>query len=47
MHPAGFQWSEGSVAGDSPTIAELELAANWNRVVERKAVGVAFLTSKL
>ena len=47
VHPAGFQWSEGSVADESPTIAELALAANWNRVVERKAAGVAFLKSKL
>jgi hypothetical protein len=47
VHPAGFQWSEGSVADESPTIAELALAANWNRVVERKAAGIAFLVSKL
>jgi hypothetical protein len=47
MHPAGFQWLEGSVADESPVIAELALAANWNRVVERKAAGVAFLKSKL
>ncbi len=47
VHPSGFQWNEGSVAGESPTIAELALAANWNRVVERKAAGLAFLVSKL
>ncbi|NKX43599.1 major capsid protein [Roseicyclus persicicus] len=47
MHPAGFQWLEGSVAGESPTIAELALAANWNRVVERKAVGLAFLIARV
>lgn len=47
VHPAGFQWNEGSVAGESPTIAELALAANWNRVVERKAAGLAFLVAKL
>jgi len=43
IHPAGFSWVEGSVAGDSPTIAELKAAANWDRVVERKAVPIAFL----
>lgn len=42
-HPLGFKWLEGSVVGASPTIAELALAANWDRVVERKAVPVAFL----
>lgn len=29
VHPAGFAWAEGTVAGESPTIAELALAANW------------------
>lgn len=47
VHPAGFQWREQTVADESPTIAELVLAANWSRVVERKAVGLAFLKSKL
>ena len=47
VHPAGFQWREQSVADESPTIAELALPANWTRVVERKAVGLAFLKSKL
>ena len=47
VHPSGFAWAEGTVAGESPTLAELALAANWRRVVERKAAGVAFLVSKL
>ncbi len=47
VHPSGFQWSETTVVDESPTIAELALAANWNRVVERKAAGLAFLVSKL
>lgn len=47
IHPAGFTWLEGSVAGESPTLAELALAANWSRVVERKAVPLAFLKSKI
>ena len=47
VHPSGFQWSEGTVTDESPTIAELALAANWNRVVERKAAGVAFLVAKI
>ncbi len=47
VQPSGFQWLEGSVAGDSPTIAELALAANWNRVVTRKAVPLAYLKCKL
>jgi hypothetical protein len=47
IHPAGFQWSEGSVVDDSPSLAELALAANWNRIVERKACGIAFLVSRV
>lgn len=38
LHPLGYQWKESSVAGASPLIAELADAANWERVVERKAV---------
>ena len=38
---------EGSVVDDSPSLAELALAANWNRVVERKATGLAFLVSRV
>lgn len=43
IHPAGFQWMEGSVAAESPSLAELAAAANWNRVFERKAIPLAFL----
>ncbi len=45
LHPLGYQWKEASVAGASPTIAELAAAANWDRVVERKAIPLAFLLS--
>lgn len=38
LHPRGVKWSDGSVAGESPTDAELELAANWARVYEAKNV---------
>ena len=44
--PLGYSWLEGSVVAESPSIAELALAANWNRVVERKAIPLAFLKSK-
>lgn len=45
-HPLGFAWVEGTIAGESPTIAELGAAAHWDRVVERKAVPLAFLRCK-
>ncbi|APW47064.1 hypothetical protein [Rhodoferax antarcticus] len=47
MHPLGFQWKETTVAGDSPTIAELALAVNWDRVAQRKNVPVAYIIHKL
>lgn len=46
VHPAGFAWVEGTIDGESPTIAELGAAAHWDRVVERKAVPLAFLRCK-
>ena len=47
VHPAGFKWLEGSVAADSPSQAELAVAANWDRVVHRKAIPLAFLRHKI
>lgn len=44
--PIGYTWLEGSVVADSPSIAELALAANWDRVVARKAIPLAFLKHK-
>lgn len=44
LHPFGFKWMEASIAGKSPTNAELALAANWDRAYpERKQVPMAFL----
>lgn len=45
IHPEGYQWTEASVADESPTVAECGLAANWTRVFERENVGIAFLVS--
>ena len=43
MHPYGYQFV-GTIAGMSPTNAELELATSWTRVAaERKQVGIACL----
>lgn len=45
LHPRGVEWAEGTVAGEAPTNAECALAANWNRVYERKNVRVAQLVT--
>ena len=46
LHPFGFEWIEGSLTEFSPTLADLRLAAHWNRVVTRKNVPLAFIKSK-
>lgn len=44
LHPYGIKWTSSSMAGLSPTNAEIELAANWDRVYpERKQIGIAAL----
>lgn len=43
LHPRGIAFQNASVAGQSPTNAELEAAANWSRVYDRKLVRFAAL----
>lgn len=44
MHPYGIKWTDTSVGGEFPTISELRLAANWDRVYpERKQIPLALL----
>jgi hypothetical protein len=43
LHPRGIAFQSSSVAGSSPTNAEVALAANWNRVWNRKHVRIARL----
>lgn len=43
IHPIGFSFTSSSVAGQSATLAELQAAANWDRVWERKNVPLAFI----
>lgn len=47
LHPYGYDFASGSVAGLSPTNTELALATNWTRKYERKRIGMAVLKSKL
>lgn len=43
IHPAGYQFTSASVAGKSATLAELAAATNWDRVMDRKIIGIAAL----
>ena len=40
LHPRGVAFQSGSVAGATPTNAELAMAANWERVYERRNVRI-------
>lgn len=47
LHPLGYSFAGASVAGESPTIAELAIAANWTRsATQRKSIPLAYLISK-
>jgi hypothetical protein len=43
LHPRGIAWTEASVAGATPSDAEIATAANWNRVYDRKLIRLAVL----
>lgn len=47
VHPAGYSFTSATVTGPglSPTWADLKLATNWTRVMDRKNVGMAFIVS--
>ena len=44
LHPRGVKFTSSSVAGQSPTDAELATAANWSLVWEAKNVRVVAVT---
>lgn len=48
LHPQGHSWVEaggGALVEKSPTLADLAIAAKWSRVLTRKLVPMAFITS--
>lgn len=47
LHPTGHSFTSASVAGQSPTNAELAAAANWTRQYPRKSLPIAFLQTTL
>lgn len=48
MHPFGFSYTatDGNLAELSPTLANLNVATYWNRVVDRRQVPMAWIKSK-
>lgn len=47
MHVYGTEWTDASVAGESPTDAELVLAANYNRVVPAENMRAVMIRHKI
>lgn len=47
LHPRGVRFTSASVAGSSPTNAELENGANWQRVYEPKAIRIVAHVHKI
>lgn len=47
LHPRGVKWTDAIVAGSSPTNAEVELAANWQRVYENKNIRIVCFRHKI
>lgn len=47
LHPRGVKFADSSVAGKSPTNAELENQDNWNRVYENKNIRIVAFKHKL
>lgn len=45
LHPEGYDWTETTVAGLSPTVAECALPANWTRKFLRENVAMAWLVT--
>ena len=47
LHPFGVKWKDTTVAGATPSNAELALGTNWERVYEAKKIRIVLLKHKL
>lgn len=46
IHPFGHKWTENTVTGGfSPNNANMQLAANWTRQIQRKKIPLSFLVT--
>lgn len=45
IHPFGTKFTSTTVTGETPSWANLALATNWDRVVDRKQIPLAFIIS--
>ena len=47
LHPQGMKWQAASIAGATPSNAELATGANWSRVADVKKMGIVKLVHTL
>ncbi|MTI13248.1 phage coat protein [Sansalvadorimonas verongulae] len=47
IHPLGFNWKGTTESDVSPTLADLELATNWERKYNRRHVPLAFVVAPI
>jgi hypothetical protein len=47
LHPRGIKWTEASVAGKTPTFAEIATAANWTKVYDAKNIRFVIFKHKI
>ena len=47
LHPRGIKWTNTSVVGKSPTMAEIETAANWELVYPAKSIRVIIFKHRI
>ncbi len=45
IHPLGYSFMAASVTGQSPSLANLALATNWDRIYDRKNIPLCFLVT--
>ena len=46
FHPRGVRWTSNSMAGSSPTNAELATGSNWAKVWDTKLIKIVKILSK-
>lgn len=47
LHPRGIKWTEASVAGKTPTFAEIATAGNWSKVYDTKNIRIVVFKHKI
>ena len=47
FHPYGIKFTDTTVAGETPSNAELATANNWSKVYEDKNIGIVAIRHKL